>query len=70
MVVQILKWKCKANIAANATFEERLVPNFCPICVKNGKKLIIFKNFTLVSQSQSHKIDNNTVSVFPDYNAF
>ena len=50
-VVKILEWKFKANIAENATFEGRLGPNFCQIWVKNGKKLIIFKNFTLVSQS-------------------
>ena len=49
VVVQTLEWKFKANIARNATFEGRLGPNFCPIWVKNGKKLIIFKNFTLVS---------------------
>ena len=51
VVVKIHEWKFKANIAENATFEGRLGPNFCPIWVKNGKKLIIFKNFTLVSQS-------------------
>ena len=51
VVVQTLEWKFKANIARNATSEGRLGPNFCPIWVKNGKKLIIFKNFTLVSQS-------------------
>ena len=39
------------NIARNGTFEGCLGPNFCPIWVKNFKKLIIFKNFTLVSQS-------------------
>ena len=40
-----------ANIVKNGTFEKRLGPHFCPIWVKNGKTLIIFKNFTLVSQS-------------------
>ena len=51
VVVQILEWKFKANRARNVTFQGRLGSNFCPIWVKNGKKLIIFKNFTLVSQS-------------------
>ena len=51
MVIQILEWKFKANVARNATLEGCLGPNFCPIWVKNGKKLIIFKNITLVSQS-------------------
>ena len=50
VVVQRLEWKFKANIARNVTFQGRLGPSFCPIWVKNGKKLIIFKNFTLVSQ--------------------
>ena len=43
------EWKFKANIATNATFEGSLGLHICPIWVKNGKKLIIFKNFTLVS---------------------
>ena len=51
VVVQTLEWKFKANIARNATFKGLLGPNFCPIWVKHEKKLIIFKNFTLVSQS-------------------
>ena len=51
VVVQILELKFKANIARNATFEGRLGPNVCPIWVKNGKKLNIFKNFTLINQS-------------------
>ena len=51
VVIQIVGWKFKANIVRNATFEGRLGPNFCPIWVKNGKKLIIFKNINLVSQS-------------------
>ena len=38
-----------ANIARNATFEGCLGPNICLIRVKNDKKLIIFKNFSLVS---------------------
>ena len=37
------------NIARKTTFEGHLGPKFCPVWVKNGKKLIIFKNFTLVS---------------------
>ena len=49
--VKILEWKFKAYIAGNVTFEGRLGLNFCPIWVKNGKNLIIFKNFTLISQS-------------------
>ena len=44
------EWEFKAHIARNITFEGRLGPNFCPIWVKNARKLIIFKNFTLVSQ--------------------
>ena len=51
VVVQTLEQKFKANIARNATFEGQLGPKFCPIWVKNGKKLIFFKNFTFVSQS-------------------
>ena len=51
VVVQILEWKFKINIARNATCEGCLGPNFCPIWVRNGKKLIIFKNITVVSQS-------------------
>ena len=39
------------KITRKVTFEGQLGPHFCPIWVKNGKKLIIFKNFTLVSQS-------------------
>ena len=62
VVAQTPEWKFKANIARNATFEGCLGPNFCLIWVKNGKKLIIFKNFVLVS----HKIDNNIISVFLD----
>ena len=45
VVIHTHEWKFKANIARNATFEGRLRLNFCPIWVKNGKKLIIFKNF-------------------------
>ena len=51
VVVQILEQKFKANVARNTTFEGCLGSNFFPIWVKNGKKLIIFKNVTLVSQS-------------------
>ena len=50
VVVETLEWKFKASIARNTTFEALLGPNFCTSWVKNGKKLIIFKNFTLVSQ--------------------
>ena len=49
-ILQILEWKFKANVAINGIFEG-LGLHFCPIWVKNGKKLIIFKNITLVSQS-------------------
>ena len=49
VVVHTPEWKCKVNIARHATFEGHLGPNICPIWVKNGKKLVIFKNFTLVS---------------------
>ena len=38
VVTKILEWKCKGNIARNATSEGYLGPNFCPIWVKNGKK--------------------------------
>ena len=51
VAAQITEWKFKANIARNATLKGCLRPNFCPILVKNGKNLIIFKNITLVSQS-------------------
>ena len=51
VVVQIFEWKFKANVARNTTFEECLGPNSCLIWVKNGRKLLIFKNFTLASQS-------------------
>ena len=37
MMAQILVWKFKANIARNASFEDRLGPDFCLIWVKNGK---------------------------------
>ena len=37
LVVQIPEWKCKANIARNATFEGRLGPNFCPVWSKMAK---------------------------------
>ena len=47
VVVQTPEWKFKAIIARNVTFEGRLAPKFCPIWVKNDKKLIIFQNFTL-----------------------
>ena len=50
VVLQVLEWKFKSNIARNSTFEGCLGPNFCPIWVKNG-----------------HKIDNNIISVFPEY---
>ena len=53
MVIKTLEWKFKSNIARNVTFEERLGPNFCQISVKNGKKLVVFKNFTLVLKSQN-----------------
>ena len=43
--------KFKANIARNATFQGGLGPNFFTIWVKNSKKVIIFKNFALFSQS-------------------
>ena len=51
VVVKILEWKFKASIDRNTTFEGHVGPNFCLICFKNGKKLIIFKDFTIVSQS-------------------
>ena len=51
VVVQIPEWKFKANIARIATFEGCLGPNFWLILVKNCNNLIIFKAFTLVSQS-------------------
>ena len=44
-VLQTPEWKFNANRARNATFEGRLGPKSCTIWVKNGKKLIIFKNF-------------------------
>ena len=31
VVVQVLEWKFKANIARNAAFGRRLGPNLCPI---------------------------------------
>ena len=51
VVAQTPEWKFKTNIARNATSEGYLGPNYNLIWVKNGKKLIIFKNFALVSQS-------------------
>ena len=51
VVAQTPEWKFKENIARNVTFKGRLGPKFYPIWVKNVKKLIIFENFTLVSQS-------------------
>ena len=39
VVVQIPEWKFEATMARNAcTFEGCLGPNFCLICIKNGKK--------------------------------
>ena len=64
VVVHTPEGKFKANITGNVIFEECLGPNVCLIWVKNGKKLIIFKNFNLVSL-KSHKIDN-IISVFLD----
>ena len=52
VIKQVVKppaWKFMAIIARNAKFKGRLGPNFCLIWVKNGKKLVIFNNFTLVS---------------------
>ena len=43
------EWKCKTIIARNTKFKGH--QNFCSIQVKSGKKLIIFNNFILVSQS-------------------
>ena len=40
VVVQTPEWKCKANIARNATFEGRLGPNFCPVSLL--KTLLLF----------------------------
>ena len=45
VVVQIREWKFKASIARNATYEGRLGPNFCPICVKIGKKADYFQEY-------------------------
>ena len=47
--VKPTEWKCMAIIARNANFKGR--QDFCSIQVKNGKKLIIFNNFILVSHS-------------------
>ena len=43
MVVKPSEWKFMAIIARNAKFLGHYT-NFCPIWVKNGKKLIIFNN--------------------------
>ena len=51
VVIKPHEWKFMAIIARNATFKRALGPNLCPIWVKYGKKLIIFNNFTLISQS-------------------
>ena len=51
VVAQIPEWRFKVNIGRNTTFEGRLGQNFFPIWVKNGKRLIIFKKITFVSQS-------------------
>ena len=64
MVVQTCEWKFKANIARSATFEGHWGQIFARIVSKMAKKLIIFKNFFLVSQSYSQKIDINITSVF------
>ena len=50
VVVQTSEWKFKANIARNTIFEGHFGSNFILIWVKNGKKLIIFTNFTSVSK--------------------
>ena len=64
MVVKIFEEKFKTNIARNARFEGRLGLNYCLISVENGKKLIIFKKFTLVSLKVIKLI--NIISVFLD----
>ena len=63
-VVKSPAWKFMAIIAGNAKFKGCLGPNFCLIWVKNGKKLIIFNNFTLISQFESPKICNDIISAF------
>ena len=47
VVLETPEWKFKANIVTNSTAER----HFCPIWVKNVKKLTLFNNFILVSQS-------------------
>ena len=49
VVVKTFEWKFKTNIARNDTFEVCLGPNFYSVQVKIGKKVIIFRNFTLAS---------------------
>ena len=51
MIVHTPEWKFMANIARDATFEGSLGPIFFRFGSKSGKKLIISKNFNLVSQS-------------------
>ena len=58
VVAQTPEWKFKPNIARNATFD------IFPYWVKNGKKRIIFKNFTLVSPKVAKLIDNNITFAF------
>ena len=48
-VAQTPEWEFRAKIVRNITFKGRYRLNFCPNWVKNGKKLISFKNFTLGS---------------------
>ena len=45
VVAHTPEWKFKVNISRNVTFEGRLGPNFCPIWVKNGKKIDYFQEF-------------------------
>ena len=49
VVVQTPEWTFKVNIVEMPHLKG-IRPNFGPIWVNNGKKLIIFKNFTLDGQ--------------------
>ena len=70
VVVKPPEWTFMAAIARNAKFKGcKWMQIFARFGSKMAKNLIICNNFTLVSQPYSHKIDNNMISVFLNWNS-
>ena len=70
MVLETPEWKFKSNKLEMSHFEGHLGQMFCPMWVKNGKKMIIFKNFSLVSPKVLKLIVNNfllTKTLFKEF---